>query len=82
MRGDPSNQIYTRGDVAPLIRSSGLQCAVVLLMQLQVVVRLQKLVTELGVRDALSGQARGDGLAIKHSIDAEMLPDVTQELQR
>jgi hypothetical protein len=78
---DPTNQVNAGGDVAPLIRPTGLQDAAVLAEQLQVVVRLQQLVAELGVTDAVLCQARSNRLAIQHPVHAEVLAHIAQELK-
>jgi len=79
---DSTHQVNARGDVAPLIRSPGLQDTPVLAEQLQVVVGLQQLVAELGVADAVLGQAGCHRFAIEHAVDTEVLAHIAQELQR
>lgn len=82
LAGDPADQIDTGGDVAPLVRSPGLQHAVVVAVKLEVVEGLQELITELGIGDAVLGQAGGNRFAIEHAVDAEMLADVAEKLQK
>ena len=65
----------------PLVRSPCLQDALVLTEQLQVVVGLQQLIAEFRVADPILRQPRCNGFPIEHSVDAEVLPHVSQELQ-
>src|SRR5699024_2311609 len=78
---DAPNQVEPCGDVSPLVRATGLQCATVASVELDVVVGLQEYVTELGVAHSFAGQAGLDRVTSKHLVDAEMLAHVTHQLQ-
>src|SRR5262249_15124510 len=73
------DEVDARGDVAPLIRTAELQRAPETPMQLEVVVRLKKLVRELGEADGAL-EARLRDLARDHAIDGEVLADLREEL--
>ena len=76
------NEIETRGQVAPLVGTAELEHAVVMIVQVQIVVALQHLVAEFSEGDALFGiQATGDDVLRDHRSHAEVLADVTQEVQ-
>ena len=79
--GRPADEFCTRCDVPPLILSTGLQGAAIAPVQLVEVERLKQNVAELGVRDAAL-ETSGHHVAGKHSVDGEVLADVTQEVQR
>ena len=71
-------------DVAPLVRTTDLQHAVVASIEFRKVVTLQQAVRELGVRNALlvAVDALLYRFLLDHGVDREVLADVTQEIER
>src|SRR5690606_445939 len=63
------------------VRTSGLQHAAILAIQLEEVVALQHLVAELGVADSLARvQAGAHGVLLEHGADPEILAHVPEEV--
>ena len=80
---DPVDEVEPGRQVAPLVAAAELQGAAVAAEQLEEVQALQELVAELGVGDALLGVQPGrDGVLGDHLVDAEVLADVPQEVDR
>ena len=75
---EAADQVDPRRDVPPLVAAAHLEGAPLLAIQVQVVVRLEQHVAELGVGD--SGiESRLHGLLLHHHIDAEVLADITEK---
>jgi hypothetical protein len=77
----PSGLVIPGDQVAPLVATADLQSAAVPPMQLEVVHRLQQLVTELGVADPAALEPGLDRLPVQHPVDREVLADIPQELE-
>ncbi len=83
VRLQPVDQVQAGREVAPLVAAALLERATVPPVQLEEVHGLEELVAELRVADALGGlQAPGDRLFRQHLVDAEVLADVAEELDR
>ena len=78
---DPADEVHPGGDVAPLVRAAHLQVDPVVAVEDQVVGRLERLVGELGERQA-AAQALLDRLLLQHRRDREVLADLAQEVQQ
>ena len=78
-----TNQVDSRGDVAPLIAAAQLKRARETIVQNEEVIRLQQEVTELRVRDAFVTLAPSlHRLFREHVVHREVLPHVAHELDR
>ena len=76
-----TNQLSTACEITPLIRATGLQGTPVLTIKLKVIQPLQNLVWKLGVRNTLFWvQAFSNDFLLHHSSHAEMLTNITQEI--
>ena len=80
----PADEVDALGDVAPLVAAAELQLAVVAVVELQEVPRLQEHVAELGERQGLFPllQPGPDRFLADHLVDAEELADVAQEVEQ
>ena len=76
-----TNEIYTSGNIAPLILGAGLQAYPMATVQFPVVQRLQQNIGELGEADT-SVQPPGNYIASQHAVDREMLANRAQEIER
>ena len=73
----PSDQLDTGENIAPLIRAAHLQIAAIIIVQYEVIVRLEQHVTELRVRDTLfSGHSCRHGFFGQHVVDRKVLADI------
>src|SRR5690606_14501029 len=79
-----AGQIDTPGDIAPLVRATDLNRAVDTAIEFGEVIRLKKLVAELGegVTHSLALDTLIDRLLMDHRVDREMLAILAQEIQR
>ena len=76
------DQLDAGKDVAPLVRAAHLQIAAIVIVQHEVVVRLEQHVTEFRVRDALfAGHPGRHGLLGQHVVDGEVLADIPEEVR-
>src|SRR5689334_1883667 len=77
----PSNQLDASREIPPLITPAELQQDAITSMQLQVIVRLEQHVAELGEGNA-TVETRLHRFLLQHVIHGEVLPDLAHELDR
>ena len=76
------DEVDAGDDVAPLVRATDLEYAALVVMQPEVVVRLEQHVAELGEADPVLGvDAHLHALASEHLVDGDVLADVAQEFE-
>ena len=82
--GHLAHQFGAHGDVAPLVRTTELQRAVMGLVEVQKVVRLQEHVRELGVRNADIGaiETALDRVLGNHLINREVLTGIAKKVSQ
>ena len=82
--GDLLDELGTGGDIAPLIRATHLEFAVLMLVEVHEIVALEELIGELGERHTLRELAVEtllDGVLRHHIVDGDEFADVAREIK-